>query len=121
MQATQAPPVEGQEAGNGDVPLEGEQEQEQVVRRRVVIEGDGQLSLAVGGKKPTDSEVKITGGSIGYEGQLQKGETIALVVHARVSKVEFVDKIDSKTGDVVQTIRRHGLRIEGATPVNGEE
>lgn len=119
MEATTAPPAEGTE--NNGVPLDGEGEPQEEPRRRVVIEGDGQLSLSVGGKRPTDSEVKIVGGSIGYNGQLQKGDTIALVVHARVSKVEFVDKIDSKTGDVVQTIRRHGLRIEGATPVQGEQ
>ena len=57
MEATTAAPPE---PGTDDVPLPGEEPSEQEEpRRRVVIEGDGQLSLAVGGKRPTDSEVKI--------------------------------------------------------------
>src|SRR6185503_9149689 len=59
---------------------EGEPDPAADTEPEIVLEGTGQLSMQVGGKKPTSSELKLQGGSIGLEGQFSKGETIVLRV-----------------------------------------
>lgn len=90
----------GQEAALGEVEL--------------VIDAGGQLSFAVGGKKPTGSSIRLTGGKISIpsgSGQLHKGDDVVLRVVARVSEVAFVDELDQKTQQVVGSERRHKARI----------
>lgn len=104
-------PEEGQPGQEPEEPEPAAQEDD----FEIVLEGStNQLSFAVGGKKPTASELKLQGGSIGLEGQFSKGETIVLRVEVRVGEVAFVDKIDSKTGQPVGSTRRHKARIVAA-------
>lgn len=80
--------------------------------------GGGQLSLSVGGKKPTDSKFRITGGAIDLEGQLAKGDTVTLQLDCRVAGVHVDDRIDPQTREVTATTRKHVLKIEGVTRVD---
>lgn len=74
----------------------------------VYIEGTtGQLSLAVGGRKPDSSEFKMK--SVGVrvrEGQYVKGETVMLKVIARIDEIKFVDTHD-EYGTITSTKRVH--------------
>lgn len=72
-----------------------------------------QLSFDVGGESPTSSTLKLRGGSIPVEGIYKKGDTIQLIVSARISEIAFVDKIDA-SGYVTATERRQLARIESA-------
>lgn len=88
----------------------------------LVVGADGQLSFAVGGKQPTSSSIRLTGGSIQIPlGQLKKGEDIELRVVARVSAVEFVDTLDGTTKQAVGCERRHKARIVDIGLLAGEE
>lgn len=75
------------------------------------IDGDGQVSLDVGGDVPTLSTVALQGRKIELAGQFEKGELVELRVTARVGGVHFDDKTNSD-GDVIDTTRKHILRIE---------
>lgn len=75
------------------------------------IDGDGQVSLDVGGEVPTLSTVALQGRKIELAGQFEKGELVELRVVARVGGVHFDDKT-SADGDVIDTTRKHILRIE---------
>lgn len=81
------------------------------------IDGTGQLSMSVGGKRVTSSEVRLQGGAIKLEGQFEKGERIALEVVVVVGEVHFVDKHDAATGQVVECIRRHKARVSSVSRV----
>lgn len=97
-----------------DVPLEGEGDgEDQVVHDEIVIEGDGQLSLTIGGKRPNVSKVVIRGGQIPFRGEARKGDHVSLRLECRVAEVHVIDKIDSKTREVVETVRKHVLKSEG--------
>lgn len=115
---------EGGEGGNGndgaahaaDLEGEGDGEQpgkaEQAKAPGLAIEGDGQLTLTVGGETPTKATVKLRGGKIDVEsGDLDKGKVVDLVVKARIVEVDFVDKTNGATGEVTETERRHVARI----------
>lgn len=73
----------------------------------------GQLSLAIGGKKPTSSSLRIVGGKVNLDGQLDKGQTVAVRLELIVGTVALVDKHDPKTGQVTGTERQHKGRIVG--------
>lgn len=78
------------------------------------IEGaTGQLSLAVGGRKPDSSEFKLKGKSVPVEGQYQKGDLVRLEVIVRVGELSFVDKVDN-AGEVTHTTRRHHGLVQSA-------
>lgn len=79
----------------------------------LVIEGSGQLGFNVGGKKPTTSSLRLTGGKIEVGGSFPKGTTVSLRVTAVVGEVAFIDKTDAKTGQVVDCDRRQKARIVG--------
>lgn len=80
----------------------------------LVLGGTGQqLSFSVGGKKPTSSHFRLTGGEIQVEGQFSKGETVTFTVQASVDEVAFRDEKDAKTGQVVGAKRVHKARIVG--------
>jgi hypothetical protein len=70
-----------------------------------------QLTLDAGGEKPTVSEFKLAGRSIELEGEFEKGSTTVLKVGIEWTAIEFVDKHDSETGQIVSTTRRHKGRI----------
>lgn len=93
----------------------GDENEAEAQSAELVVEGSGQLSLAVGGKKPTGSGLRLTGGKVDVDGQFQKGETIVLRVTAVVGEVAFIDKTDSKTGQVVGCERRQKARITELT------
>lgn len=97
-----------------ETPLEGEAADEQVERHdEIVLEGDGQLSLTIGGKKPNVSKVLLRGGQIPFTGEARKGDHLALRVECVVGEIHVIDKIDSGTRDVVETVRKHVLKVEG--------
>jgi hypothetical protein len=76
------------------------------------IELDGQLSFEVGGKEPTSTTIRLTGGKVSIDaGQLEKGQDVILRVVARVSEVAFVDELDATTKQPVACERRHKARI----------
>lgn len=77
----------------------------------LLIDGTGQLSFTVGGKRPSGSSIRIVGGKVALEGQFAKGERIGLYVEVEVGEVSFVDERDAKTGQVVGCDRRHKARI----------
>lgn len=118
---TMAPPDPATRNGAaGDVDLEGEGDEHVEERAELVIEGDGQLSLAVGGKNPTVSKIILRGGQIPFTGQLRKGEHLALRVELRCAEVHLIDKIDSTTREVTETVRKHVLKVEGAERMEEE-
>jgi hypothetical protein len=78
-----------------------------------------QLSFAgIGGKKPEESKLRITGGAFAVEGQFSKGEDIIIEVKARVGEVKFTDTVDSKTGQATSCTRGHSARVMGALVVD---
>lgn len=84
----------------------------------LIVEGsDGQLSLAVGGRKPTTSSLTLVGGKIDVEGQFKKGEIVVVQVECVVGEIAFKDLTDSKTNQVVGCARRHKARIVGSSIV----
>lgn len=107
--------------GNGGtddgVPLEGEGDDAVETHEAVVIPGDGQLSLSVGGEKPTVSKILIRGGQIPFTGQMKKGEHVTITMELRCAEVHLIDKIDSNTREVTETVRKHVLKVEGAQKV----
>jgi hypothetical protein len=97
--------------------MPGEDPEDPKAAPDVVLELGGQLSMDVGGKRATVSRVKLTGGSIDVDGQVKKGERLVLRLECRAGKVEFEDKIDSNTGDVVGCARTATLRVEGVSRI----
>jgi hypothetical protein len=77
----------------------------------LILGSDNQLSLSVGGKKPTASEFKVVGGAVAVEGQFKKGDIVRAEVTLRVGEVAFADKVDGE-GTITDTTRRHKARIE---------
>jgi hypothetical protein len=70
-----------------------------------------QLTLLAGGETPTTSEFKLAGRSIELTGEFEKGSSSVLKIGVEWGAVEFIDKHDKETGQVVETIRRHKGRI----------
>lgn len=103
--------------GNGN----GHGDADAIDREAIVVNVGGQLSLTVGGEKPTDSKFRITGGAIELDGQLAKGERVRLELDCRVAGVHVDDRIDPQTREVIATTRKHVLKIEGVQLVNGDE
>lgn len=76
-----------------------------------VVEGNGQLSLTVGGKRPTGAALRIVGGRIEVNGSFDKGEVVRVELVLRVDEVSFVDDVDPQTKQVVGCERRHKARM----------
>lgn len=79
----------------------------------LVIETGGQLSMSVGGKRPTTGSVRLVGGKIDVDGDLQKGQRVVLRVEAVVTEIAFRDKKDPKTGNVTGCDRAHKATVTG--------
>lgn len=82
----------------------------------IVVDGSGQLGFDIGGKRPTDSELRVVGGAIKVRGQFEKGQVIEARITLRVGEVAFRDKRDSQTDQVVDVVRAHKARIVAFTP-----
>jgi hypothetical protein len=70
-----------------------------------------QLSFQVGGKRPTSTGLRLTGGKVDVPGSFMKGSKLVLRVEVRVGEVAFVDEHDPKTGQIIGCQRRHKARI----------
>lgn len=108
--------VSGAEDSGNDVPVGAEMTDEADdligdASSGLRIDGDGQVTLDVGGEMPTLSTVALQGSKIELAGEFAKGEIVELSVRARVSSVQFTDKLGAG-GDVIDTTRKHVLRIE---------
>lgn len=68
------------------------------------------ISSSFGGQKPTSSEMRLLGGKMPIEGQFSKGDTVLLLVEAKVTAVEGVDFTDD-WGTIERTARRHKARM----------
>lgn len=88
----------------------------------LALEAGGQLSLEVGGKRPTAATLTLTGGKVTLpKGQFVKGERIVVRVEATVRGVKLQDQVDAKTRQVVGCERQHFAPIENVTLVNANE
>lgn len=105
---------------NGTETLDGLAEDGEGLEELYIEGTQGQLSLNVGGRKPDTSTVSLRGGQIAVEGQLQKGDTVTLLITARVGEVVIADKMDP-AGFVKATTRRHVLRTESVRRLENEE
>jgi hypothetical protein len=86
------------------------------------LDAGGQLSLEVGGKRPTAATLTLTGGKVTLpKGQFAKGDRIALRVEAVVRGVKLQDQVDSKTQQVVGCERQHFAPISTVTLMSGEQ
>lgn len=80
----------------------------------VILEGTtGQLSFAVGGKKPTSSMITLKGGRLDMSGQFSNGETVRAYVEFTIENIAFPLKTDSATGLAISCQRVHTARITG--------
>lgn len=77
----------------------------------------GQLSFAVGGKRPTVSGLRLVGGKVDVEGSFAKGQKIVFRVEAEVGEIAFIDQHDPKTRQVIGCERRHKARIVGVNVI----
>jgi hypothetical protein len=121
--ATQDPPKakagEGAEAnGNGEAarePLDGEhrdegQQDSKPKAPPIELEGQGQLSLKIGGRTPDKATAKLVGGKIAIpKGEYQPGEVIEAVVRLRVSKVGITHKVND--GETIEVEREHQFKM----------
>lgn len=75
---------------------------------------NAQLSFSVGGKKPTTTSVRLTGGKVNIPGSYAKGSKLVLHLEVRVGEVAFVDEHDPKTNQIIGCERRHKARVLNA-------
>lgn len=88
----------------------------------LMLEAGGQLSLEVGGKRPTAGSLALMGGKVTLpKGQFTKGERVVVRVEAVVAHIAFVDQTDAKTRQVVGCERQHKARVESVTLLNANE
>lgn len=73
-------------------------------------EPSGQISLQVGGKRPTSTSLRVVGGAVDVEQEFAKGQTVVIRMEAEITEVAFVDQRDQRTGQVVGCERRHKAR-----------
>lgn len=74
------------------------------------IEGDGQLTLTVGGAKPETSSITLIGGKMDVSGgDFDKGQEVKLLIHGVVAAVTFEDSRD-QYGNISGTERKHKVR-----------
>lgn len=90
-------------------PGEGEEEQAPDATQ-LSIEGDADLSHRVGGRKPDQASLVIQGGEIKMRGQFEKGQRVRVVYEGYIREVHSIDLVDSKTGQVEATKRKHVLK-----------
>jgi len=100
------------EEGEGREPLDGEHGDEQPKPKAppIELEGQGQLSLKIGGREPDKATAKLVGGKIAIpKGEYQPGEVIEAVVRLRVSKVAITHKVND--GETIEVEREHQFKM----------
>jgi hypothetical protein len=110
--ATAEKPVSTNGNGEGREPLDGEHGDEQPKPKAppIELEGQGQLSLKIGGKAPDKATAKLVGGKIAIpKGEYQPGEVIEAVVRLRVSKVAVTHKVND--GETIEVEREHQFKM----------
>lgn len=68
------------------------------------------FTFEVGGKKPTSTSLRMSGGKIDSDEEYEKGDLLRITYEVRVGELAFIDKQDSKTGQVVACERKHVLK-----------
>lgn len=109
--------------GEGITPLQDDGPQQPhagdvIADGTLVVDGNGQLTLSVGGKRPTTSSLRLVGGRVEVEGQFDKGERLVLRIECEVREVAFRNEVDVKTGQVVGCERRQKASITGVTRID---
>jgi hypothetical protein len=112
--STAADPATGRASANGTHP-EGIDPDDAQTRAEATVLGmeEGQLTFAVGGKKPDTSKLGLRGRAITLPGQFQKGDEVTVQMRIRIGEVHFIDKIDSTTEEVTGCTRKQVARIVG--------
>lgn len=79
----------------------------------VVVNGTGQLSMAVGGKQPSRATLSLAGGKVSLApGQgFTKGETVVLEVVAVITGDHADDKLDRATGVALECVRAFKAKV----------
>lgn len=102
------------EAATAERPKTNDEEQQLEDGDEVVqlsIEGDGDLSLTVGGKNADIATISFAGGEITMpKGQFKKGQRVAVLLVGPIAEVHAIDIRDPKTKDVVKVKRKHVLK-----------
>lgn len=82
------------------------------------LEGGVKLSFSgIGGKKPEESRLTVTGGSFSVPGQFEKGDDVYAELKLRITEVAFADTLDSKTAQATTSKRKHKGRVIGAVVI----
>jgi hypothetical protein len=72
------------------------------------IDGDGDLTLTVGGAKPDEAVLTFGGGEIKLgKGQFKKGQRVAIMLVGPVVEVGNRDMYDRKTNTIAKVKRKH--------------
>lgn len=77
------------------------------------------ITARVGGKPPTESELRLMGGRRPITGEYEKGEKLFVLAEAVVRELDFVDH-DDDWGTVSKTSRVHKARLLAVQPATGE-
>lgn len=84
----------------------------------LLVEGGGQLSLVVGGRRADESTITFRGGEVNVDGQFEKGTRVKFEIEGVVSEITFTDLMDHKTGNVTATKRKHVMKLDGIQKVD---
>lgn len=77
------------------------------------IEGDGNLTATVGGRRPDEAVLTIQGGEIKMgKGQFDKGQRVRLVVEGYVAEIHSKDVRDPKTGQIAKSKKKHVVKAD---------
>jgi hypothetical protein len=99
---------------------EGHDEPEEVVQ--LSVEGDGDLTLTVGGSKPDEATLNFGGGEIKMgAGQFKAGQRVAILLVGPIVEVAVRHKRDPKTHDLTNVKRKHLLEPDTVKRVNVEQ
>jgi hypothetical protein len=86
------------------------------------IEGDGDLTLTIGGGKPDEATLSFGGGEIKLgAGQFKAGQRVAVMLVGPIAEVAVAHIRDPKTGDVAKVKRKHVLKPDVVKRVNVEQ
>lgn len=86
------------------------------------IEGDGDLTLTIGGSKPDEATLNFGGGEIRLgAGQFKAGQRVAVMLVGPIAEVAVAHIRDPKTGDIAKVKRKHLLKPDTVKRVNVEQ
>lgn len=99
---------------------EGDEEPEEVVQ--LSIDGDGDLSLTIGGSKPDEATLSFGGGEIQVrKGQFKPGQRVAIMLVGPVVEAAIRHKRDPKTGQLTNVKRKHTMQPDQVRRVSVEQ